>query len=81
MVWEIEPKFRVGAKVRKLKGYRFAGEVRAVFTKTTGETRIVVENGDGMLHIFNEGQMEHDSEAAPSYGAKGWKDVFGGEKT
>lgn len=50
--------FSVGDMVEKLKGYRFVGEVRAVFTTKAGETRLVVENNDGILHIFNERQFK-----------------------
>ena len=55
-------KFTVGDKISKLKGYSFNGEVRAVFTTISGEARVVAEltteNGLGMLHIFNENQLE-----------------------
>lgn len=43
--------------VYKPKGYRFIGPVVAAFTKTTGEVRYVVENSDGMLHIFSGAQL------------------------
>lgn len=52
-------KFNVGDKVCKPKGYSFDGIVVAVFTNTNGEVRIVAElEGNGMLHIFSEGQLE-----------------------
>lgn len=59
-------KFEVGQKVFKPKGYKFQGEVMAVFTTTAREIRVVVEliteprggNGDSMLHVFSEGQLE-----------------------
>ena len=51
-------KYNIGDWVKKYSGYEFIGEVRAVFTKTTGQTRYVVEEGkSGMLHIFNEDQL------------------------
>jgi hypothetical protein len=51
-------KYKVGDWVRKYQGYEFIGEVRAAFTKTTGQTRYVVEEGkSGMLHIFNDDQL------------------------
>ena len=53
-----EPKFKIGDRVTKIKGYRFTGEVISVFHKRNGSTRIVVENQDELLHIFNEDQME-----------------------
>jgi hypothetical protein len=52
-------KFKVGDKVYKPKGYKFPGVVVAIFKTTSGETRIVAEMRDnGMLHIFNESQLE-----------------------
>ena len=51
-------KYNVGDWVRKHKGYEFIGEVRSVYTKTTGEIRYDVEEAkSGMLHIFNEDQL------------------------
>jgi hypothetical protein len=43
--------------VCKRSGYKFNGSVRAVFQKLDGQTRYVVENPDGILHIFNRGQL------------------------
>lgn len=52
-------KFKVGDKVYKPKGYKFPSTVVAVFTTTSGDIRIVAEMDDnGMLHIFNENQLE-----------------------
>lgn len=53
-VWE------VGDHVRKLKGYEFDSEVRAVFTNKAGKVRLVCESLviPGMLHIFSPEQME-----------------------
>lgn len=51
-------KFKIGDKAHKPKGYRFNSIVVAVFKTVAGETRIVAENGDGLLHIFNEGNLE-----------------------
>ncbi len=52
-------KFEVGDKVYKPKGYKFPGTVVSIFKTTSGETRIVAEMEDnGMLHIFNENQLE-----------------------
>lgn len=59
------PKFIITDKVFKPRGYRFEGEVRSVFTNRKGELRVAVElvnegkNGDGMIHIFSEEQLEH----------------------
>lgn len=55
--------FKEGDNVKKVKGYTFPGTVVSVFQNLAGETRLVVEaTGEeykGMLHIFNETQMEH----------------------
>jgi hypothetical protein len=52
-------KFKIGDKVWKPEGYAFDGEVRSVFKTTKGQTRIVAElDGNGMLHIFSEHQLE-----------------------
>lgn len=52
-------KFKIGDKVYKPKGYKFPGIVVSVFQTTSGETRIVAEMIDnGILHIFNETQLE-----------------------
>lgn len=50
---------KIGDKVNKPKGYRFPSTVVAVFKTTSGDTRIVAEMDDyGLLHIFNESQLE-----------------------
>ena len=55
----MENKFNVGDKAYKPKGYKFPCEIRAVFTNKAGEIRIVAEMDDyGLLHIFNEEQLE-----------------------
>lgn len=52
-------KFKIGDKIRKPKGYSFDGTVVSVFTTTSGDVRVVAElDGNGMLHIFSEGQLE-----------------------
>ena len=54
-----ELKFKVGDKVYKPKGYKFPSTVVSVFKTTNGDVRIVAEMDDnGMLHIFNESQLE-----------------------
>jgi len=59
---EIKSMFTVGDKVRKVKGYAFDGTVIGVCQTLTGHIRIIVEfitaNGEGMLHIFSENQLE-----------------------
>ncbi len=50
---------KAGDKVRKISGdYKFHGIVVAHFTKLGGQVRVVVENEDGVLHIFSEKQLE-----------------------
>lgn len=55
-------KFKIGDRVYKPKGYKFPGIIVSIFQTTSGETRIVAEMQDnGMLHIFNESQLELES--------------------
>lgn len=52
-------KFKIGDKVRKIKGYAFDGIIVSVFQNTKGEVRLVAElENNGMLHIFSEDQFE-----------------------
>lgn len=51
-------KFKIGDKVYKPNGYKFNSTIVAVFTNLKGEIRIVAENEDGLLHIFNENNLE-----------------------
>jgi hypothetical protein len=52
-------KFKIGDKAYKPKGYKFECTIVAIFTTTNNEIRIVGEMLDnGMLHIFNESQLE-----------------------
>lgn len=51
-------RLKVGDMVAKRGGdYYFFGQVRSIFTKKSGIERVVVENSDGILHIFNPGQL------------------------
>ena len=56
-------KFKIGNAVNKTSGYKYPGIVVSVFSNTKGEIRYVVEctleGVQGMLHIFNENQLEH----------------------
>ena len=53
-------KFKVGDLAYKPKGYAFPCTIVSVFQNTKGETRIVAEMEEyGLLHIFNENQLEH----------------------
>ncbi len=60
--------FRPGDAVVKSSGYEFPGVVRAAFTTSGGVVRYVVEHSTnvGLLHIFNEGQLEAAACAKPS---------------
>lgn len=52
----------VGDRIEKRGGdYRFAGEVVAVFNKRNGVVRYVVENDDGILHIFSAANLQQAS--------------------
>jgi hypothetical protein len=58
---EIVPKFSVGDLVRKVGGtYQANGIIVGTAVTTRGELRYVFEFSafPGMLHIFNEGQLE-----------------------
>jgi hypothetical protein len=53
-------KFKVGDKAIKPKGYKFPCTIVGVFETMKGEIRVVGEmNNYGLLHIFNENQLEH----------------------
>ena len=58
-------KFRVGDRVYKPVGYAFPGIVVSTFPTTSGSWRVVAElEGNGMLHIFSESQLERREPAA-----------------
>lgn len=51
---EINPTFKVGAKVSKKGGdYRFDGTIVGVFVKLSGKIRYAVEDDRGVLHIYS----------------------------
>lgn len=53
-------KFEVGDKAYKPKGYKFPCTIVSVFETVEGNVRVVGEMDDyGLLHIFNEQQLEH----------------------
>ena len=57
---EDKTKFKVGDKAWKPKGYKFPCTIVSVFTTIKGEIRLVAEMDEyGLLHIFNEQQLEH----------------------
>ena len=52
-------KFRIGDKAYKVKGYEFPCTIVSVFRTTTDKVRVVAEMDNyGLLHIFNEDQLE-----------------------
>lgn len=57
-----EQRFKVGDIVLKVKGYRVAGEVRAVFTNRAGDVRYAVEveaeGGTTFFMIYSGDQLE-----------------------
>lgn len=54
--------YGLGDKVEKIGGdYDFRGVIVAGFTKTTGAQRYVVENQDGILHIFSAKNLKYDT--------------------
>lgn len=61
--WEKEKKAAewpvvVGQYVKKEGGdYRFYGVIVCVFKKQSGAIRVVAENQDGVVHIFNPSQL------------------------
>ena len=55
-------KFKVGDKAIKTRGYEFPCTIVSVFETVNGDVRIVGEmDGYGLLHIFNETQLELSS--------------------
>jgi hypothetical protein len=57
---QTEPKFKVGDKAHKPKGYKFPCTIVGVFETIGGETRVIGEMDEfGLLHIFNENQLEN----------------------
>ena len=54
-----QTKFKVGNKAYKPKGYRFPCTIVSVFKTVEGKIRVVAEMDEyGLLHIFNEDQLE-----------------------
>ena len=52
------PKFEIGQAVEKVSGYKFLGYVIGVVTTRAGKIRYVVENDDGIIHIFRGSQLK-----------------------
>jgi hypothetical protein len=52
-------KFKVGDKAYKSKGYKFPCTIVSVFETVEGNVRVIGEMDEfGLLHIFNEDQLE-----------------------
>jgi hypothetical protein len=61
-----ETKFKVGDKAHKPKGYKFPCTIVGVFETIAGEVRVIGEMDEyGLLHIFNENQLEHYGKDKP----------------
>jgi hypothetical protein len=61
-----ETKFKVGDKAHKTKGYKFPCTIVGVFETIAGEVRVIGEMDEyGLLHIFNENQLEHYGKDEP----------------
>lgn len=55
-----QTKFKVGDRAHKIKGYKFPCTIVGVFQTIEGNIRVVGEMDEyGLLHIFNEEQLEH----------------------
>lgn len=64
-------KFTQLDRAYKVSGYQFEGYVVSAFATMAGLIRLVVDNGDGMLHIFNEEQLELQPEETPYWESLG----------
>ena len=50
---------QIGDAVKKIGGdYKFKGKIVVVFLKLSKVVRVVVENKDGVLHIFSPSQLK-----------------------
>jgi hypothetical protein len=56
-------RFQIGDEVEKISGYKWPGEVVAVFLTIDGKERVVVEctveEVRGALHIYSPEQLRH----------------------
>lgn len=55
-----EPKIGDKVEIKGEDSY-FKGEIRSIFTKVSGKVRYVVENPDGVLHIYNIKQLKFNT--------------------
>lgn len=55
---------KLGTLVNKMEGdYTFHGDVRGIIYKRSGAIRIVVQNNEGILHIFSPSQLTLEKKA------------------
>jgi hypothetical protein len=72
-----ETKFKVGDKVHKPKGYKFPCTIVGVFETIAGEVRVIGEMDEyGLLHIFNENQLEHYGKDEPDLLNEAYMDYY-----
>ena len=68
---------KTGDLVSKKSGYKYIGYIVADFKKTTGERRLVVECiNTGMLHVFNESNLEPTKEGLHRNQEQGNEEMF-----
>ena len=72
-----ETKFKVGDKAHKTKGYKFPCTIVGVFETIKGDIRVVGEMDEyGLLHIFNEDQLEHYGKDEPDLLNEAYMDYY-----
>ena len=72
-----ETKFKVGDKAHKPKGYKFPCTIVGVFETIAGEVRVIGEMDEyGLLHIFNENQLEHYGKDEPDLLNEAYMDYY-----
>jgi hypothetical protein len=74
---QTETKFKVGDKAQKPKGYKFPCTIVGVFETIAGEVRVIGEMDEyGLLHIFNENQLEHYGKDEPDLLNEAYMDYY-----
>jgi hypothetical protein len=77
MMMNKETKFKVGDKAHKTKGYKFPCTIVGVFETIKGDIRVVGEMDEyGLLHIFNEDQLEHYGKDEPDLLNEAYMDYY-----
>jgi hypothetical protein len=67
----------VGDKAHKPKGYKFPCTIVGVFETIAGEVRVIGEMDEyGLLHIFNENQLEHYGKDEPDLLNEAYMDYY-----